>query len=258
MSSFVLKLIAIICMFCDHFSDAVIGHLSVLNVIGRIAFPIFAFQLVIGFINTKNIKNYATRLLIFALIAQLPFMGLMFIMSYDTSELTFENIISMLPSILSNENILTLNIFFTLLLGLFALLLYNKVSNKFAKWISIIFIIVLAELAKVDYGGWGVFLILFIYLFYPKLTHSNVLVKNTPLKYFIFIFGYLLLCIYRYSNFFGVLSIEWVIALILFSFLPIIFMLLYNNKKGPSMKYFFYAFYPLHLIILCLLNIVIS
>lgn len=257
MSSFVLKLIAIICMFCDHFSDAVIGHLSVLNVIGRIAFPIFAFQLVIGFINTKNIKKYATRLLIFALIAQLPFMGLMFIMNYDTSALTFETVISNLPSILSNESILTLNIFFTLMLGLLTLLVYNNFSNKYVKWLSIILIIALAELAKVDYGGWGVFLILFIYLFYPKLTHSNVLVKNSPLKYFIFIFGYLLLCIYRYSNFFGVLSIEWVVSLISFSFLPIIFMLLYNNKKGPSMKYFFYIFYPLHLAILCFINLVL-
>ncbi len=255
MSSFVLKLIAIICMFCDHFSDAIIGQLSILNVIGRIAFPIFAFQLVVGFINTKNIKNYATRLLIFALISQLPFMGLMFIMNYDTSSLTLEAIISMLPSILSNSSILSLNIFFSLLLGLLALLAYNKISNKFAKWLSIIFVIVLAELSNVDYGGWGVFLILFIYLFYPKFKHANILNNNTTLKYFIFTFGFLLLCIYRYSNFFGVLSANWVIPLILFTFLPIIFMFFYNNKKGPSMKYFFYIFYPLHLFILCFINL---
>ena len=41
MSSFVIKLIAIICMLCDHSSDALIGHFTFLNVIGRIAFPLF-------------------------------------------------------------------------------------------------------------------------------------------------------------------------------------------------------------------------
>lgn len=236
MSSFVLKIIAIVCMFCDHFGDAIIGHLSILNVIGRIAFPIFAFQLVIGFINTQNIKKYVTRLLIFSLISQLPFMGLMYIM---------------------NSNVFTLNIFFTLLLSILALLVYNKISNKYIKWLSIILIIVLGEIANVDYGGWGVFLILFIYLFCPKFKHSNILNNNATLKYIIYIFGYLLLCIYRYIEFFGSLSTIWIISLILFTFLPILFMLLYNNKKGPSMKYFFYIFYPLHLVILCFVNLII-
>ena len=261
MSSFVLKIIAILCMFCDHFSDAIIGHLSILNVIGRIAFPIFAFQLVIGFINTKNIKKYSIRLLTFALISQLPFMLLMYIMNYDTSLSETFSLISQNPFSffmnLVNTNFFTLNIFFTLLLGITALLFYNKFSNKFIKWLSIIFIIALGEFANVDYGGWGVLLILFIYLFYPKFEHANILNNHIILKYIIFILGYLLLCIYKYSNFFGILSITWIIPIILFTFLPIIFMLFYNNKKGLSMKYFFYIFYPLHLIVLCFINLVL-
>ena len=254
MSSFVLKIIAIICMFCDHFSDAIIGHLSILNIIGRVAFPIFAFQLVIGFINTRDFKKYASRLFIFSLISQIPFMLLMYVMNYDGN---FNFLISNFPSIILNENILQLNIFFTLIFGLFTLLIYDKVPNKFLKWLCIALLIVLGEFLKVDYGGWGVFLILFIYLFYPKFTHSNILNNSPILKHFIFILGYLLLCIYRYSSFWGTISISWIVSLILFTFLPIIFMLLYNNKKGPSMKYFFYIFYPLHLIILCIVNLVI-
>ena len=58
MSSFVLKIIAIITMFCDHLGDAIYKRISPFNYIGRIAFPIFAFQISEGFLHTKNLKNY--------------------------------------------------------------------------------------------------------------------------------------------------------------------------------------------------------
>ena len=237
MSSFVLKLIAIISMFCDHSGDAIIGHLSTLNIIGRMAFPIFAFQLVVGFINTKNIKKYTIRLGIFSLISQAPFMF-------------FMNLI--------NGNIFTLNIFFTLLLGLLTLYIYDNVSNKYIKWSSIILIIILGQLARVDYGGWGIFLILFIYLFCPKFKSIKFFNNHITLKYIIFILGYLLLCIYINLKYINLISTTLIISLILFTFLPIIFMFLYNNKKGPSLKYFFYIFYPLHLTILCFINLLIN
>ena len=60
MSSFVIKLIAIITMLCDHSGDAIIGHFSILNIIGRIAFPLFCFQIVVGYKHTKNVKKYLT------------------------------------------------------------------------------------------------------------------------------------------------------------------------------------------------------
>ena len=53
MTSFILKIIALITMTCDHISYAFIGHFSVLNIIGRIAFPIFAFQISEGNEHTK-------------------------------------------------------------------------------------------------------------------------------------------------------------------------------------------------------------
>ena len=73
MTSFVLKLIALVTMFCDHFGDAFVGHYSFFNIIGRIAFPIFAFQISEGYIHTKNLKKYIIRLLGFAIISQIPF-----------------------------------------------------------------------------------------------------------------------------------------------------------------------------------------
>ena len=56
MTSFMLKIIAIIFMLCDHVSIALIGHSSFWNFFGRIAFPIFAFQIAQGYIHTKDLK----------------------------------------------------------------------------------------------------------------------------------------------------------------------------------------------------------
>ena len=74
MSSFVLKIIAIISMFIDHIGYAIFGKLSYFNYIGRLAFPIFAFQISEGYVHTKNLKRYFFRLFLFALISQVPFM----------------------------------------------------------------------------------------------------------------------------------------------------------------------------------------
>ena len=73
MSSFFLKLIGIITMFCDHYSDVIIGENTYLNLIGRVAFPIFAFQIAQGYNHTSNIKKYILRLSIFAVISQFSF-----------------------------------------------------------------------------------------------------------------------------------------------------------------------------------------
>lgn len=92
-SSFALKIIAVICMLCDHLGDAIIKPFSFFNVIGRIAFPIFAFQITEGYIHTKDLKKYFKRLIIFAILSQIPFM--LFLSTFTSP--------------------FTLNIFFTLL-----------------------------------------------------------------------------------------------------------------------------------------------
>ena len=113
MTSFALKIIAIVSMFCDHFGDAYIGSFSFFNLIGRIAFPIFAFQISEGFIHTKSIKKYFLRLGIFALISQIPFW--------------------LFAHKFLGPNDLSLNVFFTLFLGLLGIYLYNYIVKLFQK-----------------------------------------------------------------------------------------------------------------------------
>ena len=97
MSSFVLKIIAVVTMFIDHIGYAIFGKFSFFNYIGRISFPIFAFQISEGYAHTRDLKKYFLRLFVFAIISQVPFM--------------------LFHKMLSND--FTLNIFFTLLLNRF-------------------------------------------------------------------------------------------------------------------------------------------
>lgn len=73
LSSSALKVIAMVCMLCDHAWATIVPGNLWLTMVGRIAFPIFAFQLVEGFFHTHDRKAYARRMLLFALVTELPF-----------------------------------------------------------------------------------------------------------------------------------------------------------------------------------------
>lgn len=215
MSSFVLKLIAIITMFIDHIGYVIFDGFSFFNYIGRVAFPIFAFQISEGYIHTKNIKKYFLRLFIFALISQIPFM-------------LFHKIIS---------NDFALNIFFTLLLGLASIYIYDKSKHKFLGIIISIIIGFIAEFIHCDYGFYGIAIILLFYIFKNNNMLSSIsFIIAVTINYLIPIIKYGFYDIYLY--------------LYIFTLIPIIFISLYNGKKGKDTKYLLYLFYPIHLLLI--------
>lgn len=219
-SSFALKIIAVICMLCDHFGDAIIKPFSFFNVVGRIAFPIFAFQITEGYIHTKDLKKYFKRLIIFAILSQIPFM--LFLSTFTSP--------------------FTLNIFFTLLLGLLSIYIYNKISNKFLAIVIGIIISILAEIINVDYGAWGIIIIMIFYIFKDKKIIMSLL--------------YILSCFIKYLPYLLKYNFHYIYLLLLLgTAFSIFFIIAYNGKQGKKIKYFLYIFYPLHMLILYFINV---
>lgn len=215
MSSFVLKLIAIITMFIDHIGYVIFGNFSFFNYIGRIAFPIFAFQISEGYVHTKNFKNYLLRLFIFAIVSQIPFM-------------LFYNILS---------NAFTLNIFFTLLLGLLSIYIYDKAKYKTLGILCAILLGFLAEFTHCDYGFYGIAIIFLFYVFKNNFIKASLaFILATTIKYIIPIIKYGFYSVYLY--------------LLICTLIPILFISFYNGKKGKDTKYLLYLFYPIHLLLI--------
>lgn len=238
MTAYILKLIAIITMVIDHFGDILYhGQLSWMNYIGRIAFPIFAFQISEGYIHTHNLKKYFLRLLLFAIISQIPYSWFHYI-------------------VFSSIN---LNVIFTLILGLLAIHFYQFLINKSNSFstnkniaasyqlLGIIVVLLLglfAEFSHFDYGFWGVFLIFVFYILRDKKILRNIAVIIITFIYYI--------PTLMFSHF-NILVVE----LFLFTILPLVFINMYNGQKGKNSKLLFYIFYPVHLIILCLISLFI-
>lgn len=220
MSSFVIKLIAVITMFMDHFADVVVGHHSWLNYFGRIAFPLFCFQFVIGYKNTSNKKKFFIRLLLFALISQIPFMLMVHYM---------------------NGNYFVLNIFFEFILGFIMLHVFDNVDNKFLKWALITLIIASSAFLHTDYEIFGLLMILGLYVLSGNKTGSALVIILFNIFSNLHFFKFVGAPYYTFSS---------IIARIVVGMLAIIPILFYNNKKGPGMKYFFYLFYPIHILLL--------
>ena len=220
MSIFVIKIIACVAMFLDHIKYAIPEMNGFITTyFGRLSFPLFAFLITEGYTHTKDLKKYYKRLLIFAILSQLPFM-------------LFRTLVG---------EYLMLNILFTLLLGLISITIFDKVKKKLISIPLILVIIYIGHLFKVDYDWYGVAIVFELYLF-RKYKLLNMLV-------FSFLTG-----IHYYIR--GLFDVIYTYVLLSYGFtiLSIVLIYLYNGKLGRKTKYFFYWFYPIHMIIIYMLG----
>ena len=216
LSGFDLKCIAVFSMLVDHIGAFLYPSQVWMRYIGRLAFPIFGFLLVEGYLHTRDLKKYMGRLFLFALVSEIP---------YDLVRFNT-------PIYRYNQNI-----FFTLLLALICIwILQTLREHPLQAGVLLMVIGVLTSaVIQPDYDIGGIVMILCFYIFRTRKIWQFVSVAAVNI------------CCY------GGIQSAAVCALI-----PIG---LYNGKKGPSAKYFFYAFYPVHLLILylirrCLNNVV--
>ena len=211
MNVLILKIIALTSMIIDHYGAIFQGGVDIYRIIGRLAFPIYAFLLVEGYTHTRNVKKYATRLLLFAIVSEVPF-DLAF---YGSLGFTHQNI------------------FFTLFIGLVLMYLLDNKEGKynFNNNVLIIGAAFIALLTSVDYSFVGIIYILTFYYTRDFLHPKKI--KYQTLSLFL-------------TNLFT-LGFRQQFALLS---MPLIYFyngkLGANNK---FLQVFFYVAYPLHLII---------
>lgn len=245
MTIFVIKIIACVTMIIDHIRYAipVLKKYFVFKYFGRISFPLFAFCLVEGYKHTSNLGKYIKRLMVFALISQIPYMFFI--------------------SVVNKCNILEvrkLNIMFTLLMGIISIILYEKCKNKYIGFLLVVFEAILGFLLKVDYSWFGVMLCFILFISRDNKKRQVVLYVFLVLIYY----AYLVIFSYM-NNSLPINLYEFIrtykknILSVLFTIMPIIVFCIYNGKKGKEIKgfrYFYYIFYPVSCLIFYLISLI--
>jgi hypothetical protein len=202
-----IKIIAILTMLVDHVGAVFFPQFLIFRVIGRIAFPLFAWGIAKGYSRTRNFSNYSQRVLLLALVSQ-PFFMLA----------------------LGSES---LNICFTLFLGLMAIHFYERAKNKRYNILITLIAIVLASLLGTEYGAFGVVSILFFYIFKDGI----LLVPTQSILLFTWIY-------FKNTMFLQILS------------LPAFFIIYYFDKYDYRInRYFQYSFYPAHLFLIYIVDL---
>ena len=228
-----LKLLAMALMLCDHLWATLFPYHQWLTDIGRLAFPIFAFQIVEGYCHTHDFRKYLLRMFLFALVSEIPF-----------NLMTAGGLVNPFQQ----------NVMFTFCIGLLMIRLLDYAKNK--HWALYLLAVIgtaflgffLGMLTFVDYFGYGVLTVLVFYVF-----------RDLPLGWL----GILLSLLYIHNEMMGGLMYSVRVfghpvefyqqGLAVLALIPIS---MYNGKQGPHSKtiqYLSYGFYPAHMLIISLI-----
>lgn len=230
-----LKVIAIIAMTIDHIGDLLYPGMpnniisNILHVIGRLTAPIMFFFISEGFYYTKNLKKYISRLFIFALISHFAY--------------CFAFGINYLP--FSTGNIFNqTSIMWSLAWAVVALYVVYGENNlkEWQKWGLVIFINIITFSA--DWSCIAVMSILTIY------SHRNN-IKDQMKGLMFWVFIYALISFIFVNKTYGIIQLFVILAYPLLKN--------YSNERGKIkwLKWLFYIYYPLHLIIIGILRVTI-
>ena len=228
----VLHMIAMTLMLMDHLWATLLPAREWLTCAGRVAFPIFAFMAVEGYFHTRSFKKYILRMLLFAVLSEIPF-DLMYggTWFYPVHQ----------------------NVLWTFLLGLLGVWLMEQVRKKGKTWMYLLVCVlvvlaglVLGTFCMVDYYGVGV---LTVFVFY--FLHGR--------KWWCFL-GQLAALYWLNVELLGglmypvqLLGMEFELCQQGLALLALIPIWLYRGRQGYHSKpfqYICYAFYPVHMLLL--------
>ena len=207
--------------------------LMIISALSLFCPPVMFFFIADGYKYTRDRKKYALRLLIFALITQ-PFDWLIFQPIYGWR---------------------TGNVMFTLLMGLLAIMAWE---SRFKLWLRILLIVLcdaVTVLISSDWLFFGVLFILFLHIFRDRPRARLIAYMS-------------LVCAHFLPNLFSLGEVDTLHLLLNIAVMMLMFMLaylcmtvFYNGKKGKHpvfAKWFFYAFYPLHYLIIWTVKLVMD
>lgn len=151
LNTFTLKMIAIISMLIDHVGHIFFPELMIFRIIGRLAFPIFAYVLAEGFVYTRDVKKYLLRLGLFALLSEIP---------YD---------LAIMGSVLEFSH---QNVFFTLFFGMLMLYVMTRMKNILMQYAVVLVAIFVCRFLHTDYSSIGVLLVFIFYVFRQRTVEK--------------------------------------------------------------------------------------
>lgn len=232
-----LKLIALVAMFCDHAGKMLFPQYPILRIIGRLAFPIYAYCLAVGCVYTRSPLNYLKRLVILALISQPIYVvaldhtvSRMYALSFADQPLQ-----AALNFYLHSWNYPS--ILFTLALGV--LVIWSVRERQLVFTAALLVFCYLAS-GEINYGFNGILLMLLFYLFCNRAWISLPLVLAFMLWWGV---G---------SGSYSIFGVRFGLQAFAIFALPLIYIPTRTGIRLP--KWLFYAFYPAHLVLIYVLD----
>lgn len=236
-----LKLIAITAMTIDHIAWLVFAGYPTqalpvaMHIIGRITCPIMCYFVAEGYHYTRNIKKYTARLFLFAFISHF---------AYIFASQNFDDFKSFIPfyygSFLNQTSVM-----WSLAWGLVMLRIAKSDKIK-SEWIKTALVILICVISfPSDWSCIAALCILYI-----GTNRGKFKIQMLWIVFFVFL--------YSVVYFFAIDKVYGCIQMCVVLSFPLIFM--YNGKKGKSiklnkfMKWMFYIYYPLHLLVIGLIQ----
>jgi hypothetical protein len=225
-----LKIIALITMTIDHIGFFLLTPDTTLylatRIIGRIAFPLFAFMIVEGFFHTRDLAGYIKRLIVLGLAVE--FILVMFYAVYDINLI----VIPFTPG-----HLVQFNIMWTLLLGLLGVYILNQENKDLYGVLPLLFLV--SYFLPYGFYGFGLMLI-WGWIRQKKISYLFILILS--LVYMIFpLVGEPRIPDSSYIQLCSLLA------------LPLIYF--YNGKSSIKYRFLFYWYYPAHIVVLLLIKI---